>query len=145
MVWHSSITKKNTVDLERVQKSALKVILGEKYESYKDALKLVGLDSLEKRREELCLKFAKQCLRHDKLKGLFPKNERKHKMEKRNCEKFIVKKANTERYRRSAIPSMQRLLNQSEREMSVIFKRINDTVPVNNDCSIPITVKIKPP
>ena len=62
-------------------------------------------------------------------------------MEKRNCEKFLVKKANTERYRKSAIPSMQRLLNQSEREMSDILKRINDTVPVNNDCSIPITVK----
>ena len=61
------------------------------------------------------------------------------------CKKFFVKKANTERYRRSAIPSMKRLLNQSEREMSDIFKRINDTVPVSNDCSIPITVKTKPP
>ena len=131
VLWHSSITKKNSGDLERVQKSALKVILGEKYENYKDALKVVGIDSLEKRREELCLKFAKQCVRHEKLKGLFPRIERRHKMEKRNCEKFYVKKANTERYRKSAIPSMQRLLNQSEREMSDIYKRINDTVPVS--------------
>ena len=59
VVWHSSITKKNSGDLERVQKSALKVILGEKYDNYKDALKLIGLDSLEERRENLCLKFAK--------------------------------------------------------------------------------------
>ena len=51
VVWHSSISKKNSGDLERVQKSELKVILGEKYDNYKDALKLIGLDSLEERRE----------------------------------------------------------------------------------------------
>ena len=134
VVWHSSITKKNSGDLERVQKSALKVILGEKYDKYKDALKLIGLDSLEERRENLCLKFAKQCLRHDKLKGLFPRNKRRHHMDKRNCEKYKVKKAKTERYRKSAIPSMQRLLNQSEKEKIEIFKRIDKTVPVNYDC-----------
>ena len=47
---------------------------------------------------KLCLKFAKQCLRHDKLKELFPRHERIHDMEKRNCEKFVVKKAMTEWY-----------------------------------------------
>ncbi len=67
-VWHSSLTKNNSSDLERVQKCALKVILGEKYLNYKNALEMVKLDSLEERREKLCLKFAKQCLRHDKLK-----------------------------------------------------------------------------
>ena len=67
-VWHSSLTKNNSSDLERVQKCALKVILGEKYLNYKNALEMVKLDSLEERREKLCLKLAKQCLRHDKLK-----------------------------------------------------------------------------
>ncbi len=38
-------------------------------------------------------------------------------MKKRNVEKFVVKKAITERFLKSAIPSMQRLLN--------ITKRIN--------------------
>ena len=133
VVWHSSITKKNSSDLERVQRSALKVILGERYESYKEALKVLRMDSLEMRREKLCLKFAKQCLRHDKLKELFPRHERIHDMEKRNCEKFVVKKAMTERYRKSAVLNMQRLLNQSEKEKSKIFKRIDDIVPVNYD------------
>ena len=133
VVWHSSITRKNSSDLERVQRSALKVILGEKYQSYKDALRVLKMDSLEMRRQKICLKFAKQCLRHEKLKELFPRNERRHDMEKRDCEKYVVKKAMTERYRKSAIVSMQRLLNQSEREKRVIMKKINDTVPVNND------------
>ena len=30
-VWHSSLTEENRNDLERVQKTALKIILGEKY------------------------------------------------------------------------------------------------------------------
>ena len=32
VVWHSSSTKENAEDLERVQKCAVKLILGEKYE-----------------------------------------------------------------------------------------------------------------
>ena len=126
VVWHSSITKRNRKDLERIQKSALKVILGEKYENYKDALEIIGIDSLESRREKLSLKFAKQCLGHEKLKGLFPRHERIHNMDKRNLEKYIVNNAKTERYRKSAIPSMQRLLNKSEREKSEILKRIKN-------------------
>ena len=99
------------------------------YESYKDALKVIGIDSLEKRREKLSLKFAKQCLGHEKLKGLFPRHERRHIMVKRNHEKYIVNNAKTERNRKSAIPSMQRVLNQSEREQSEIMKRINNYCP----------------
>ena len=38
IVWHSSLSQKNTDDLERIQKSALKVILKEKYKDYKSAL-----------------------------------------------------------------------------------------------------------
>ena len=54
-----------------------------------------------------------------------------HRMEMRSGEKFVVKKAKTERYKKSAIPCMQRLLNDSEKEKLEIFKTINSTVPVN--------------
>ena len=37
-VWHSSISEENKSDLERVQKTALKVILDQRYKSYKNAL-----------------------------------------------------------------------------------------------------------
>ena len=52
-------------------------------------------------------------------------------MKKRNVEKFVVKKAITERFRKSAIPSMQRLLNKEDKEKRNIFKIIQNTVPVN--------------
>ena len=60
VVWHSGLTNKNRNDLERVQKSAVKLILGARYENYDDALKMLHLETLEKRREKMCLKFAKQ-------------------------------------------------------------------------------------
>ena len=64
------------------------------------ALKVLMHDSLKERREKGCLKFAKQCLKNEKLKSLFPIKAKNHVMEKRNGQKFVVTKALTERYRR---------------------------------------------
>ena len=52
-------------------------------------------------------------------------------MKKRNVEKCVGKKAITERLRKSAIPSMQRLLNKEDKEKKKLFKIIENTVPVN--------------
>ena len=54
VVWHSSLTDENSEDLERIQKSAIKIILGNKYKDYQSALNYLQLDKLYDRREELC-------------------------------------------------------------------------------------------
>ena len=97
VVWHSSLSKSNTSDIERVQKSALKVILRENYKDYKSALKDLHLESLAERREKLCQRFAKKCLKLQKFKILFPENKKLHCMNKRKRRKFYENKANTER------------------------------------------------
>ena len=79
VLWHFGLSDKNKAKLERVQKSALKVILGKRYTTYSDALKNLNIESLEDRRKSLCLKFAKKCLQVEKLKKLFPKNINKTK------------------------------------------------------------------
>ena len=61
----------NEQDIERVQKSAMKLILKDKYVDYKKALKSVNLDSLYERRERLCLRFAKKCLKDENFKKTF--------------------------------------------------------------------------
>ena len=83
VVWHSGLTRRDNNDIERVQKAALRVILGEKYISYKNALNVMKMDSLEMRRQNLCLKFAKQCIKNEKLKNMFLKNQNKHRMDKK--------------------------------------------------------------
>ena len=53
VVWHSSLTRECCDKLERVQKSALKIILGSAYITYSDALRKMDLQSLENRRRSL--------------------------------------------------------------------------------------------
>ena len=113
-VWHSSITADNENDLERVQKSAVKIILNEKYTSYEQGLAKLGLDTLKSRRENLCLNFAKKCVKSDKLKHMFPKNLKSHDMSTRNEEAYVVQFANTGRLQKSPLIYMQKLLNEDE-------------------------------
>ena len=111
-VWHSSLTKHDSESLERVQKSAMKVILGNRYIGYRKSLQKLDLETLHERREKLCLNFARKCLRNSKTKNLFPINVKSHQMETRKKEKFEIQHANTERYRKSSIIYMQKLLNE---------------------------------
>ena len=92
-VWHSSFNKNNEHDIEGIQKSALKLIFKEKYIDYKNALKIANIESLHERREMLCLRFAKKCLKMENFKKLFPVRNNYHKMDKRKVEKFHVKYA----------------------------------------------------
>ena len=113
-LWHSSLTDENINDLERVQKSALRIILQQNFRGYKQALAQLGIESLAERREQLCLSFAQKCLKNDKMKSIFPINQRSHEMTTRFEEKFSVQYANTERLKNSAIIYMQNLLNKNE-------------------------------
>ena len=113
-VWHSSITQENRNDLERVQKTALKVILGEKYKSYTNALRKLDLQNLDERRENLCLIFARKTAKNPKFENMFKLNSKEHPMETRKMEKYEVQHANTTRLKNSSIIYMQNLLNQHE-------------------------------
>ena len=110
-VWHSSLTKQNENDLERVQKVALKIILKNNYISYENALNVLELETLKDRRERLMLTFAQKCLKNPKMKHLFPPSTSTHPMEIRSHEHFQVLYANTERFKNSSIIYMQNLLN----------------------------------
>ena len=110
-VWHSSLSVENETDLEKIQKVALKIILKEKYHSYQNALNHLELDTLKDRREQLCLSFAKKCLKNRKMKHLFQPNMKSHEMNTRDHEHFHVLHANTERLKHGPIIYMQNLLN----------------------------------
>ena len=108
------MNQENINDLERVQKSALKIILKQNYKNYNHALKILELDTLYDRREQLCLNFALKCLKHPRFKDMFPIKEKQHEMKTRTMEKFEVKFALTKRLQNSPITYMQKLLNEHE-------------------------------
>ena len=110
-VWHSSITFQNMTDIERVQKNALRIILKEQYISYERALEISNLKSLVERRESICLKFARSCLKNETVKDMFPLNPVDYHVDTRDREVFQVTMAHTKRLKQSAVPYMQRRLN----------------------------------
>ena len=109
--FHSSLTQEQIRKLEGIQKTCLKVILGDRYESYHSALETLGLESLEERRKQRCLNFALKCLKHRRNHRLFPEKENNNNHDIRTYEKFKVNFARTSMYQNSAIPYCQRLLN----------------------------------
>ena len=125
VVWHSSLTVKNENDLERVQKAALRIILKDRYQSYNQALAMLQMKSLKDRREDLCLKFAKKCLKIGKFQKYFPLNNKKHCMSMRDTEKFKLSKFGSSRYKNSAIPYMISLLNRHESQKRDTLKMIS--------------------
>ena len=122
VVWHSSLTMKNRKDIERIQKVAVRIIMGQKYTNYKDSLSELNLLTLEQRRKMLCLRFAKKCLRNEKLRNMFPKSKQKHSMIKRKTRKYLTRKTRTNRMEKSAIPYMTKLLNDEESEKKKIME-----------------------
>ena len=86
-MWHSSLTVENSTDLERVQKLAVKIILGNEYNGYENSLLKLDMEKLEDRRKQLCLNFAKKCVQNPKTKHMFQENKKKHNMKTRTTEK----------------------------------------------------------
>ena len=97
------------MDIEITQKVALRLILYGGYTSYQEALQVTGLETLKSRRNKLCLSFAKKCTKSELTNDIFPLNT--NLANTRNPEMFHVTPAKTERLKNSAIPYMQRLLN----------------------------------
>ena len=110
VVWHSSLTDEQSLDLERIQKVALRIILLEKYEHYQNALFLTNLDPLFVRRKALCLRFAQSCLKSERSCDMFPAKVKT--VNTRPNEKYFVTSAQTNRLAQSSILYMQRLLNE---------------------------------
>ena len=123
-VWSSSLTQKNIKDLERVQKSAVRIIIGKSYESYTETLKELDMKRLSERRDLICLKFAKTSLRLDNFKKLFPMQKNIHDMETRQNERYHVVRSYGKRYAVSAIPSMQKLLNKEHKKKKEALKSL---------------------
>ena len=85
----------------------------------------------------MCFKFAKQCLKLDKMKKFFPRNKNSHVMEVRSPEFYKVGKYQTDRFKKSAIPFMIKMLSDNQRETTESFKKLHSIVPVNHVCTSP--------
>ena len=111
VVWASSITQQEATMIEKVQKTALKIIYGNTYISYENAITMSGLLKLSDRRLKLTLTFSQKCIKNEKTKHMFPLNEIK---KTHLTEKYKVIHANTNRMMFSATPQIARQLYEVE-------------------------------
>ena len=109
-VWTGALTDQDSERIESIQKRVFKLILQNKYTSYKDACKQFKCETLKDRRKKLCLKFSKK--EYKKEQSIFTKVQ--PKMKTRHTKKKIVKEflCHSNRYYRSALPFLSRLLNE---------------------------------
>ena len=104
--WSPGLSINDANRIERVQKTALAIILGDGYISYARALRCLNMDTLSDRRRALCLSFAKKAYVSDKFTSWFS--------ESGDDSDTVLKdvKTRTSRYRKSPIPYLTDLLNQ---------------------------------
>ena len=110
-VWHPSLTNEDRLRIERVQKSALCIILGPKYKSYRSALKHLQMESLFSIRNKLCKKFAKKAQKHLKFTKWFKPNTRRT-FTRAKPSAFCEVVARTERFGKSPLSYLTKLLNR---------------------------------
>ena len=108
--WNGALTQSDSQDIERVQKTALHIMLGDSYVNYRNALDIVGLESLHERREALCMKFAKKAVKHSKHSNWFVPNVRQANT-RLVQDKFCPVYAKHKRFDDSPISYMTKLLN----------------------------------
>ena len=107
-VFNSSLTYTQASSLERLQAQSLKAIYGYSF-SYRELLSLSGLTSLQERRDQRSLKFARKCLGDDYFKTWFPLNPVARLT--RNPLPYAEERARTKRLFNSPLFHMRRLLN----------------------------------
>ena len=105
--WSPGLSNSNSYQIERVQKKAFAIILGEEYTSYKRALKCLNMDSLLDRRKAMCLAFAKKSFKSDKFNHWFCDNESNG-----TNMKLSEVKTRTKRFKKSPLPYLTGLLNE---------------------------------
>ena len=107
-VWHSSISRKQTSEIEAVQKLAFRIILGSSYVRYTDACAVLKTETLERRRHSICLKFARKNAKSNE--PLFKMSNADKRLRPRNNIEDEYK-CNTARFQKSSLPFLASILN----------------------------------
>ena len=112
-VWHPGLSISNKIDIERVQKSAFHIILGDQYKTYQEAQHSLGLEELNIRRIRLCEMFVMKNVHTEKYSAWFKINPQKvgARRKKKKYKEIVCR---TKRFEMSPIPFLTRLLNDIE-------------------------------
>ena len=112
-VWHSRLTLCQSDQIERVQNVSMMIILGEKYKTSNNAREKLKIETLQKRRNDICLKFGQKALKHPNHSNWFQPNPNHNKKRRLPTNRLKETFCRTDRYKNSTIPFLTRILNKS--------------------------------
>ena len=113
-VYHPLLSKEQSDNLERLQKLALKIIIGFNY-TYVELLEIAEIKSLEERRKEAFQKFAVTLTKNERYRSWFPRIEEGTR-NTRNIKIYTEEFARTARLYNSPLFSMRRVQNKMIQE-----------------------------
>ena len=123
VIYNSMLSKEQSEKLESLQKRALKIVYGFGF-TYEDLLTKAGMQKLQERREDACLKFAKKLSSSDRFRSYFPLNDQCRQVT-RNKKTYIEEYARTSRLYDSPLFYFRRILNacndEDEENLESIF------------------------
>ena len=106
--WNGALTKGDIAKIESIQKTTLRIILGQRYLSYENALKTLNLTKLEVRRHHISKKFARKSQKSDKFTKWFIPAKKQTKSGNR----FVLPATRTRTYQKSPLMYLTNLLNE---------------------------------
>ena len=111
-VYHSGLTKKQSAEMESIQKKSLKIVLGDLYGTYEEACTLLAAEPLADRRDSLCLTFVKRAVRSGLHSDIFTPG---CSISSTRSDSNMLKeyKCNTKRFYNSPLPYLSRIFNQN--------------------------------
>ena len=107
-VWNGALTINDSLRLERIQKNAARIILGQNYLTYENALSILNIPKLSDRRKDLCLKFALKASKNNKYSAWFQETIKKTK----TSQKYKLPYVRTTAYQKSPLIYLAKLLNE---------------------------------
>ena len=109
-LWMFSLSQKLCRKIEKVQKIALYIILGNHaHKDYFCNLAILNIETLEDRRHTIARNFSVKILKHPQHRKIFKISDNKRT---RSGKLIVEPPTRTARYSRSAVPSLARLINR---------------------------------
>ena len=112
-VFFSRLTEDQNKQIEKIQRMALAIILQNDYKSYSSALNILSQKTLADRRQEAAIRFGEKCLVNPRHADMFIRNDAvQEDVSRRNRKPLKEYFCRTERFFKSSIPTITRLLNE---------------------------------
>jgi hypothetical protein len=109
--WNSQLPVREKADIERVLRTAMRIVWGAQYSSYEEAIQACNISTLEDQRKKIDQKFCRKVTKSDKFK-VWMEPTRTNRVETRRAPpRYRPVPARTAAFAQSPIPALTELAN----------------------------------